>query len=386
MRKKSRILSLLTLPVLCLATLTSCSTTETDAPSAEATDAMPRPLRFSVTTAGTDGLTVTDEYVTRGLPFSSEVDEPFGITAYVYDTWDAATVTPYDKLFNKEVQFLGSGQWSTAEAVSAITGSGNVSIYAYCPYYDSDDETPNGVVEVTSTSTTPGPPQLTITVPADVTKQADVLYATGADPYNEMNETPDIPLASINQAIQDDQAIPMKFKHLLTQIRFERGTISKGIIKSITIEGIKDKATYTVGEANVTLNEESTQTYKIEPDYDTSSASSDINGDNLRLMLLPQTLTDAAKVTLVFDDGREFTKTIDLGTDTWQPGKVVTYMVSITSYKKLEVKCVSIKDWTDGGEVEAGVTGSSLLRPEGKVTEWDNQEDYGSDYLELTKE
>lgn len=365
MRKKTKILSLLGLQALCLLALASCSTTEGEVPSADVT---PHPLRFSATTGG-----MTTESTTRGLPFTGEVDEPFGITAYVYtDAWDATTAVPYSALFNKEVQFLGSGKWSTAEAVSAISGGSLVRIYAYCPYYDAEE--PNGVVTLTSTAGTAGPPQLSITIPADVTKQVDVLHATGADPYNESNVTPDIPMASINQAIQDDDAIPMRFKHLLTQIRFERGTISKGIIKSITLSGIKYKATYTLGAESMTLDDENLQSFTITPDYDTSSESVDINGDDQRLMMLPQTLTDEAQVTLVFDDGREFTKTIPLGTETWQAGKIVTYMVSITSYKKLEVKCVSIQDWNDGGETEAGVSDSNIIRPGASVSEWDQQE------------
>ena len=374
MRKKTKILSLLIIATMGLVALAACSKTDTMMPSDE--DLGPHPLAFSVTTANSDATIGQEEFPSRGLAVTTEMSEPFGIIAYVYDqgAWDPSTATPYGALFNKEVQYFGDGKWNTVESVNSVALGKMVRLYAYSPFYDSDE--PNGTVVLDSEVGDAGRPRLTITVPAAVEEQADVMYATASYRENEGDEpVEEIPSATFNTL--SETGIPMTFRHLMTQIRFETGTISKGVIKRITLSGINSKATYTVGNSDIDEGSLSTPVnYTITPDFNTKGETGrDINGDNQRLMMLPQTL-NGVSISMVFDDGSEhqFTSTTSLDGDVWQPGKIVTYMVSITSFKKLEVKCVSIQDWNDGGEVEAGVSDSNIIRPGASVSEWDQQE------------
>lgn len=64
-------------------------------------------------------------------------------------------------------------------------------------------------------------------------------------------------------------------------------------------------------------------------------------------MMIPQTLSDGAKVTIYFTPtGKSATKaSFSLGGTTWEPGSHVTYLLSTTKIIKLNMGSVTYPQW-----------------------------------------
>ena len=63
--------------------------------------------------------------------------------------------------------------------------------------------------------------------------------------------------------------------------------------------------------------------------------------------MMPQSLGSNAYVGITFDNGRIYTFRKSLENVLWEPGKIVTYNIKITSLKDLTLT-VTIKDWEVG--------------------------------------
>ncbi len=176
-----------------------------------------------------------------------------------------------------------------------------------------------------STPSTPQDTRLSYTVPAEVSRQQDLLVATTASLPGNSNEI-----------------VPLNFKHICTAVRFQTGSeIQPGTIKSVSLKGVQYKGTYDMATSQWTLDSE---TYDFQQDIDkamtgSEQAGSEVTAESGTFMMLPQTLPTGASVEVVFHDnitGTDRTLSGPIAGMEWPMGKTVTYRLSITPEYKLE--------------------------------------------------
>jgi hypothetical protein len=259
---------------------------------------------------------------TRGTPINDEEDmTTMGVFASYTGTSDWTAEAPLNKMFNKQLNYSG-GEWEylPGEGVqwNAQTVVDRYSFFAYAPYAD----TANGIT-VLGASGDAGIPTLTYTVPEDVTKQPDLMVAT------KKNVRP------------SGAKVQLDMKHALTSVGFQIVAEDSGKkLTGISITGVSVSGTVamdgetiawgsfgavTESDFSASLAYDSGKDYYTVP---TGTAGSPVAGNGY-LMMIPQTLTSAAKVTMSFDG--EADRTIDLGTHMWEAGDKVTYSITLTA-------------------------------------------------------
>ena len=337
------------LAVLGTGMLAACST---ETVSQETSDGK-HYLSFSVTTKG----------ATRGQPISGWLTEPFGIYGYVYaDDWSGSESPDYmanEKVVSKRVN--KSLQWSTTRMFASPAPDNTLRIYAYYPFSGDNDEVVRLPEDVE------GQPVLTVTVPADVTKQMDFMTATSEDISTDV---------FVETYLKDETAaLPLTFSHRLTQIRFVTGHMQACTVKSIKLCGVKNSGTYILGNYAWTGIAATTADYEVKNEVVvTGTPGQELNDNERRLMLLPQE-SEGLAIVLTYNDGsedHEIASTLPAGAE-WSAGKVITY--ALTLRRDLAVQCVSIKDWEDGGTMLGSVTDDTNLNATGEVKSWDETDD-----------
>ena len=158
-------------------------------------------------------------------------------------------------------------------------------VYAYAPH---------DVTTVNATDKT-----ITFTVADEVAEQKDVIVATRAVVYDADDATKS----------DFNKTIPLTFNHILTAVRFKLGFSAE--VKSITVSGVKNQGVYNMVDGTWS-SQAGSQAYEI------TSAS-----EGNELLMIPQTLTSGAKVTLECTDGTKLEAPLD--EQEWKPGKLVTY-------------------------------------------------------------
>lgn len=250
-----------------------------------------------------------------------------------------------------------------------FAGYEHLRFYSYAPRYDAPDDDDSGENPYTTLDQTSGlesgftidddgswqtGPTIHLTVPEEVSKQRDILFAVSAD-YDGTSNAPGV--------------ITLPFRHLCTSVRFAVGDIPAGYkIEEITLSGIKNKDSYNfrcddTGKElsssgwNATYNESgydgnSNSTYTFEPHILVTDDSS-VNGSTVTLdgtiytrltknkiilpnqysmYLVPQTLTGGAKLRMKVKDTNNtiVNYEIDLsGTGSWQQGTSVIYKINL---------------------------------------------------------
>jgi hypothetical protein len=206
-------------------------------------------------------------------------------------------------------------------------------------------------------------PTITYTVPQDVSKQQDVMYA----------QTDLISGSSL-------ETIPLTFHHILTGIRFAVGEINNSaVINSITISGVynsgwysyMDSSTKTVW-ASSTVSSSATNSYTITPNFVVSSNKNTYISNDV-MFLLPQTCPKDAKITMnITLRGQPYNLSASLAGQQWPVGTTVTYKLSTSAINNNYVITVDPEvTYTDyaGGDVKfnvmsysykPGTTGSSV--------------------------
>lgn len=273
--------------------------------------------------------------VTRGTPVENATTLEtggFGLSAICYTgDWPAEGSTnnwTTNFAHNLNVTMQG-GQWKTSEKLE-WPGSGNIKFFAYYPYSGNSD----GCI-THSGADAKGAPVLTYTVPEDVKKQPDLLWA----------------VADHSGKNTGDGSVALNFQHALTAVKIKCGKdMLAGKISKVEISGIHGKGELVIGsdkwtvldkpEAKYTISDEITLSPSTDEDVadeihapkDTPITGTDT--DNLTFMLLPQKLPDGATMTIVFTDKATDTPrtlTASIAGQTWEAGKTVTYSVSPSS-------------------------------------------------------
>lgn len=276
---------------------------------------------------------ITANSVTRGTPVG-DVSDMTDMGVYCSSTgtvnWNENNVShvPNHMLNERLVRNSSTGVWeyeNTPVEWAANTSDDRYTFFAYAPfgtgiYNSSSNDEGNGIV-VNGSASTPGIPTLTYTVPADVTKQPDLMVAV---PRKDIR-----PLGN---------PVNLQMEHALTCVGFQvSGEGEK--VTGISISGVRMKGTLAMDGGTVTwsslgavdtstdlsasINCDAGENY-----YTTTPAMSTnlLKGDGY-LMMIPQTLGTDAKLTVTLD-GNE-TREIPLNTHVWQPGKRITYNITI---------------------------------------------------------
>lgn len=209
--------------------------------------------------------------------------------------------------------------------------NGNVRFFAFAPTTDDFDKQGTGGSLTLSEASHEGSPTLTYTVPADVTKQIDLMTAQA------------------NATGATTSEVELKFSHALTAVQIKCGKdMLAGTITEVSISGVYGSGTQVIGSKTWDTTHASTTTYTIEPNVDLPSKEDSedkyhaaegtpITGtetDNLTFMLIPQTLPEDATITITFTDSATGTKRSLSGSiegQTWEAGKIVTYTLSQSS-------------------------------------------------------
>lgn len=255
----------------------------------------------------TDGFPGDNRPITRGTQISetNKTDmETFALSAYT-----DATGTP-DFMYNETVTLnKDEGRWYPT-GTYYWPGKKQLSFYAWFPSA-ADGMTLTG-------NTVPGAPVMTYTVPGDVKKQQDVMSAKVIGKDN--------PTLADGFATTD-----LTFNHALSAVKFVAGDdLPNCVVKSIKLDGVRYKGTYTLGTDAWTLTDD-TQAFTLRLNKVVAGNGGAIteDGKGETLFMMPQTLSDDAKIEVVLNDGTaDFTVGASIGGTKWEMGKTYTYHIS----------------------------------------------------------
>lgn len=301
----------------------------------------------------TDGFPGDNRPMTRGTQISetNKTDmETFALSAYT-----DATGTP-DFMYNETVTLnKDEGRWYPT-GTYYWPGKKQLSFYAWFPSA-ADGMTLTGNTDV-------GAPVITYTVPDDVKKQQDVMSAAA--------------IGKDNPTADGFATTDLTFNHALSAVKFVAGDdLPNCVVKSIKLDGVRYKGTYTLGTDAWTLTDD-TQAFTLRLNKVVAGNGGAIteDGKGETLFMMPQTLSDDAKIEVVLNDGTaDFTVGASIGGTKWEMGKTYTYHISnnFVSLVTTNDKFVAFTDETLTDQVAfflsasattAGTTGE-ILAPAG---------------------
>lgn len=301
----------------------------------------------------TDGFPGDNRPMTRGTQISetNKTDmETFALSAYT-----DATGTP-DFMYNETVTLnKDEGRWYPT-GTYYWPGKKQLSFYAWFPSA-ADGMTLTGNTDV-------GAPVITYTVPDDVKKQQNVMSAAA--------------IGKDNPTADGFATTDLTFNHALSAVKFVAGDdLPNCVVKSIKLDGVRYKGTYTLGTDAWTLTDD-TQAFTLRLNKVVAGNGGAIteDGKGETLFMMPQTLSDDAKIEVVLNDGTaDFTVGASIGGTKWEMGKTYTYHISnnFVSLVTTNDKFVAFTDETLTDQVAfflsasattAGTTGE-ILAPAG---------------------
>lgn len=267
-----------------------------------------------VSTSVQQGILSSGQVHSRGTTVNSLANGQFKVTAYYYPA--AGETVPGNTLFSDEVVSVGDNGTATNMATTYYwPQEGDFTFLA----------TANGdgltITDKDAGGNYLSSPSLSYTIPDEVDNQKDVMVAfTGPDRIN--NGT-------------TGAAVPLTFNHLCAAVQFQLTSEVDNTISGISISGVKGgEVEYTFNNGAWTSSAPTTdKTYSITLNPAISGntvITSDAN--NTTLLLAPQTLTEDAKITITFSDGRTSVSTEDgvLKDKVWKMGQTFIFKLSIT--------------------------------------------------------
>ena len=188
--------------------------------------------------------------------------------------------------------------WQTT-ATHYWPGAGStVNFYAYYPTNISSD-----IIHTTGSA-----PVLSYTVPDNAADQIDILTSSKAGVAgNSYTQT------------------PVDFKHILSAVQFSVGTggLPNGTITGITLNNIQYKGTYSL-DGTWTPDITDTKSFSQVVFVPTSTGAAITSGATT-FMMMPQTLSNDASITVTYSNGGTLTKAIS---GTWEAGNIYIYNLS----------------------------------------------------------
>ena len=302
----------------------------------------------------TDGFPGDNHPMTRGTQITEtnkkDLMKTFGVSAYTDQKG-----TP-DYMYNEEATLDTDGYWYPT-GTYYWPAKKQLSFYAWYP------SAADGMTLTDNTH--PGAPVMTYIVPDDVKKQQDVMSA--------------VVIGKDNPTLADGFATTdLTFNHALSAVKFVAGDdLPNCVVKSIKLDGVRYKGTYTLGTDAWTLTDD-TQAFTLRLNKVVAGNGGAIteDGKGETLFMMPQTLSDDAKIEVVLNDGTaDFTVGASIGGTKWEMGKTYTYHISnnFVSLVTTNDKFVAFTDETLTDQVAfflsasattAGTTGE-ILAPAG---------------------
>ena len=326
-----------------------------------------------------------DNEVTRGTQLTpTDKMSSFGVSAFKhaatgYSIADCRPEFFYDEEASeiKNGNNEGTGVWQLNEVYYWPAADEALTFNAYYPY-GNDNVT---LVDKNEETKLKGAQRFNVTVASNGKEQVDFMTAT-------TGATPD-------ESFKDNAkpGINLTFNHHMTAIRFVLGDqFLGGYIKSISFSGIYGSGVYTVGSGWTTSEQDKTNdvniNYVSQDDIQQTHMDKPIDGTEGQtvtsagetFLLIPQTFTstDAAKITVLFNDGYDdYTVEASLaGQDPWVEGTTVTYAISSHYLTTLRISELIFADtdshapkytWAVGDKV-----GMYVVAPNGTTIEHEN--------------
>lgn len=309
--------------------LSSCSQDDSIAmPQKDQMEGGKRPLILKANLKSKWNNNSRQQRISRGTP-TNFFYETFGLFGAAYNAGDAVNMT-MNYMYNEECD-EGMDVWQTVLPYSMPEISKQMTFFAYYPYQGTTVNKEyiffNG-----GNADKVGEPYFDFIIPDSVLLQPDLMVAR-----TEM----------LSDNLINGDTIKLKFKHLLTAVRFTvDASVPKGRIKSISIDNVVSGGTYTY-ENDSFVPHDTIRTYKLNTDIVTTGSSAVSLSDNQAFLMMPQYLTENSSVTIVFDNGRSYRLKKTLEEVVWEPGKIVTYNIKITSLKEL-ILTTTIEPWEVG--------------------------------------
>ena len=264
-------------------------------------------------------VTFSTDRTTRGTPIE-DVSLLADIGTFGYYTGQSGwteTSLP-NRMFNRRLYRDGTSwkyegspvQWNGSAASDRFT------FYAYAPYAAAD----NGIA-INGSASTSGIPTLTYTVPADVTKQPDLMVA--------------VPRVDIVKPASG--VVSLTMEHALTTIGFQVAGDGEQIT-GFSISGVSMSGTLKIDGSNIVwsdLDTPPTADFSASINFDanqnfytaTPTMSTNLMKGDGYLMMVPQTLDDNAAIVISYADGTS--AEINIDPHEWLPGKRIIYELTI---------------------------------------------------------
>ena len=245
---------------------------------------------------------IVREKTTRGTEINtSNFYNSFGLFGYFYDsdkswTTDGSSLRPESSMNDLQITQSASS-WTTSVYWPGSTKKSTFFAYA-----------PHNCEGVSWASPITGAPNMTYTVPQNVSDQKDLLVAKSTEDISCDGKT----------------SVALTFKHALSAIKFVKGeTQEYTAIKKIEISGVYNKGTLGMDDMeNLTWSEhgiDGVNTYTIIPTEANNTS-----------FLLPQTVPDGAIIKVTFTNGLDDkTYEASLKGAEWKVGYQYTYQVSV---------------------------------------------------------
>jgi hypothetical protein len=315
----------------------------------------------------------TSSTATRSVPTTS-ITGSLGVSGYAYPAnGDMGNATVL--MENVEATLTGSSYqlatpyyWPQNQCAQ---------FFAYTPYVAS-----NTTAFALGFDATQHMPTITMTVNEnDIAHHTDLMVAeSGAKTFN-------------------GSAVDLSFKHALTCVRFQIGSITglSGDIKRVSLKKVVKSGTYTfgigwtVGTDSADFNITGLQIPLTSVMYTPIKHDGDTNGANSTLLMIPQTFTAGSQTIEVEYKPTGSTGTVvltaPLKTSSWEPGTTVTYYLNATGTSILPVLDASSVTIGHGGGKGQFVVASYIDNGNGTYTNvpWEVS-GYSLDGVNFTKE
>ena len=269
---------------------------------------------------------------TRGIPQTSAGIESFGVYA---DRSDAPSGALPEYMRNVEV--TRGNDWTPVRDYFWPADS-PLRFSAYSPYVAEA----SGTEGITRLPDTENPSSLEYVVPTAYESQLDLMWATPVE--------------------ADASPCALSFSHALTAVRFSAGSqLAAVTIKSITLSGLLSggtldlsSGTWSETKGNATFSVSPSVTLVADAATGYVTPDTPLLAEGTSFLLLPQTLGEDARVSVVIESGGE-ERTLDasLASEVWSAGKTVTYRISANPYSDTLILDVE-------GDLSSPYTGATL--------------------------
>lgn len=266
----------------------------------------------AIVSDGIDSSVSTEsQVVTRGTPITTENFNSFHLLAY----WKKDGTLVEKFYMDEDITPTGGNVWSSDRIYYWPGKNHSLQFYAWSPIEADGLNTPDIPTNKT----------LSYVVPEDATMQKDIIVAT----------TEEIPG-------DNNKLVSLDFNHICTAVRFVTGAeMQPGIIKSVSLEGVRYAGSYDMATGQWTLADEQ-KSFMQELNKEmsgTETEGAEITTTESTFMMLPQILPEGAKIKVVFHSTATNTdRTLEAlfaGME-WPMGKTVTYKLSITPEYELD--------------------------------------------------